>query len=223
MSWNIYSQGRDTPRHRTFISYYHADDQYYKDHLVRTTDLHDIFVDYSVHQDEIDDYGLADEDIRKIIRDDYIKDSTVTILLCGKNTKHRKFIDWELHATMYNSDKNPKGGVLVINLPDSENKRVLSDLDAAAFKRYNPFYYQSCTHHSEIYSNNWYHKYLPDMPQRIVNSMCNDSPISVINWSDICYNPTLLKELIDNAFNLRWRMNYDTHTSLRRKNRHGHW
>ena len=84
------------PRHKVFISYYHHDDQYYKDKLIsfnelnpNTWQIQSIFEDYSVHENEIDDTGLSSENIRCIIRDDYIKDATVLILLCGQNTKRR--------------------------------------------------------------------------------------------------------------------------------------
>lgn len=82
------------PRHKVFISYYHNDDQAYKDYLInmkeynpQTKQYQSIFDDYSVHENEIDDTGLTSEQIRRIIRDEYIKDATVLILLCGQNTK----------------------------------------------------------------------------------------------------------------------------------------
>ena len=113
------------PRHKVFISYYHHDDQTYKDYLINmqelnpdTWQLQSIFEDCSVHENEIDDTGLTSEQIRCIIRDEYIKDATVLILLCGQNTRKRKHIDWEIHAAMYDSDKNPQMGILVINLPN---------------------------------------------------------------------------------------------------------
>ena len=102
-------------RHKVFISYYHKDDQQYKDYLINMQELNtqtwqrqSIFEDYSVHENEIDDTGLTSEQIRCIIRDEYIKDATVLILLCGQNTKSRKHVDWEIHAAMYNSDVNLK-------------------------------------------------------------------------------------------------------------------
>ena len=68
------------PRHKVFISYYHHDDQTYKDILINmqelnpdTWQLQSIFEDCSVHENEIDDTGLTSEQIRCIIRDEYIK------------------------------------------------------------------------------------------------------------------------------------------------------
>ena len=69
-------------RHRVFISYYHNDDQYYKDDLINMKEYDyekkqyiSIFDDYSVHENEIDDTGMTDEQIRCEIRDNYIKNA----------------------------------------------------------------------------------------------------------------------------------------------------
>ena len=99
----------DIPRHKVFISYYHADDQYYKNYLIGMKEYipnfgyQSIFDDYSVHENEVDDAGLTDEQVRRIIRNDYIQDATVLVLLCGQNHKRRKHIYWEIHAAMYDS------------------------------------------------------------------------------------------------------------------------
>jgi hypothetical protein len=95
------------PRHKVFISYYHNDDQYYKNELLRQNELSGdyAFVDWSVHENEIDYTDLTSERIRQIIRDYYIKDATVLLLLFGENSKHRKHIDWEIHAAMFNTKK----------------------------------------------------------------------------------------------------------------------
>ena len=111
-------------RHKVFISYYHADDQEYKDMLVNAEyydsekqEYRTIFDDWSVADGDIDDSKLTDEQIREIIRDEYTRQPNVLILLCGKNTKNRKHIDWEIHNAMFDSEKNPKMGIIVINLP----------------------------------------------------------------------------------------------------------
>ena len=103
-------------KHKVFISYHHENDQSYKDELVRFGELHDIFEDYSVDTGDISD-DLTDEQIREKIRNEYIKDSTVTIVLVGTETKHRKHIDWEIYSSMHDGKINKKSGIIVINLP----------------------------------------------------------------------------------------------------------
>lgn len=41
--------------HRVFISYHHANDQWYKEELIRWGEQHGIFIDDSVHAGDIPD------------------------------------------------------------------------------------------------------------------------------------------------------------------------
>ena len=78
--------------HKVFISYHHSNDQWYKNELVKLGER--VFVDRSVDTGDIPD-EWTDEQIRQEIRDSYLRDSTVTIVLVGTETKQRKHIDWE--------------------------------------------------------------------------------------------------------------------------------
>lgn len=210
----------DIPRHKVFISYYHKDDQQYKDYLINMQELNtqtwqrqSIFEDYSVHENEIDDTGLTSEQIRCIIRDGYIKDATVLILLCGQNTKSRKHVDWEIHAAMYNSDVNPQMGILVINLPTISQSMISNSESEKDIM--GPFINWE-TLNKDLSSLKAKYPYLPD---RIIENLARDDvQISIVNW-DVIYNDTnKLKELIDNAYNRRKSNKYDHSTPLRRQN-----
>ena len=205
-------------RHKVFISYYHHDDQIYKDILINmqelnpeTWQLQSIFEDCSLHENEIDDTGLTSEQIRCIIRDEYIKDATVLILLCGQNTRKRKHIDWEIHAAMYDSDKNPQMGILVINLPTinqsvrastNEEKPLLSDNG----------------HWFSLKTRQEFEQYYPYMPSRIIDNFIKDVPITVVEWNRVQGDPQILKQLIDNAYSRRFEVTYDHSAPLRRQN-----
>ena len=102
--------------HKVFISYHHKNDQDYKEHLIQIGERNKIFIDQSVDTGGISD-DLSDQAIREEIRDEYLRDSTVTILLVGLETKKRKHIDWEIYSSMFDGAVNKKSGVLVINLP----------------------------------------------------------------------------------------------------------
>ena len=104
-----------TPRHKVFISYYHADDQEYKDRLVKALDSK--FVDKSVSQGDIHDGGLPLDEIRRRIRDNHIADATVTIILIGPCTWQRKHVDWEISASLIDRRNNPRCGLLGLLLP----------------------------------------------------------------------------------------------------------
>ena len=105
--------------HRVFISYHHENDQYYKNYLVNIGSQYKIFLNYSVDTGDISDY-LSDEAIREKIRDEYLRDSTVTIVLVGLETKGRKHVDWEIYSSMIDGKVNKKSGILVANLPSTE-------------------------------------------------------------------------------------------------------
>jgi hypothetical protein len=113
------------PKHKVFISYYHQDDQYYKI-LFENTFSH-VFLNKSVKPGDIATDN-SDEYIKKLIREDYISDSSVVLVLVGPNTKSRKHVDWEIYAGL---DKKANGysGLLGILLPSfprtyDENKNL---------------------------------------------------------------------------------------------------
>ena len=106
-------------KHKVFISYHHTNDQWAKEALLKCNEENDIFIDGSVDTGDISD-DLSDEEIRKKIRDEYLRETTVTILLVGTETKNRKHIDWELYSSMYDGNKNKKSGILVIQLPSTK-------------------------------------------------------------------------------------------------------
>jgi hypothetical protein len=78
-----------------------------------------LFIDASVDTNDIDD-SLPDETICQKIREEYLRASTVTILLVGTETKKRKYIDRELYSSMINGQKNRESGILVITLPSTD-------------------------------------------------------------------------------------------------------
>ena len=105
------------PRHRVFISYHH-EDQAYKDWFVR--EMRDDIVDESVGDGDIHD-NVAIDTIRQRIRDDFIRDATVTIVLIGQCTWQRKHVDWEIGSSIRETRLNSRCGLLGILLPSHWN------------------------------------------------------------------------------------------------------
>lgn len=206
------------PRHKVFISYYHQDDQEYKNELIKMEYFNyqkyifeSIFEDYSVNDGDIDDTNMTAEQIRIKIRDEYIKDATVLILLCGPNTKKRKHIDWEIHAAMYDSDVNPQMGIVVINLPEiKQNVRVSDENEKELVSPYSNWYTLSTR---EQFENAY-----PYMPSRIIDNFVNKAPITVVDWDRISKDSNILMQLIDNAFKRRKDIKYDHSAPLRKNN-----
>ena len=106
-----------TQRHKVFVSYHHANDQVYRDkfeHLFAKT--YDIMVSKSVQIGDIDT-NLKTETIRQKIRDEYLSDSTVTVVLIGSETWKRKHVDWEISSSIRSTLLSSRSGLLGIILP----------------------------------------------------------------------------------------------------------
>ena len=105
------------PRHKVFVSYHHEQDQGRRDRFERLfADRYDIMDSRSVRVGAIPN-GLDLDEISRRIRDNYLSDSTVTVVLIGKDTWRRKHVDWEVAATVRGTDSNPRSGLLGIVLP----------------------------------------------------------------------------------------------------------
>ena len=197
---------------KVFISYYHKDAQQYKDALVDSNETYQMFVDNSVDTGDIDDEYLTDEEIRVKIRDEYIKDSDVLILLCGKNSKHRKHIDWELHAAMYKSPIKDPIPILVINLPDCSNAcRKNNEREGQIIENGEKTVWVSLDNYSE------FKRSYPDLPERLLKSLANKkTPITIVNWKTLTLGQ--IKELVEFSYQRRNQYEYDDSDRLRRKN-----
>lgn len=195
------------PKHKVFISYHHMNDQDYKNSLCTLARMYNIFEDASVNTGGISD-ELTDQQIRTIIRDDYLRDSSVTIVLVGTETKYRKHVDWEIYSSMYNGAKNKKSGILVINLPSINGSQIsICDEDKLILGPEIKW--------SPITSYDRY-EYLPG---RIVDNLkSSDVRISVVDYSRIINNPEGLKQLIDIAYNNRDTNHYNLSVPMRRRN-----
>ncbi|WP_299955414.1 TIR domain-containing protein [uncultured Roseobacter sp.] len=199
---------------KAFISYHHENDQDYKHHLTYLAREYGAFVDRSLPVTGIPDDNRSSQSIRRQIRDDFLRDSEVTILLCGRETRGRKHVDWELKSSMINGRVNRKSGILVINLPGvaggwtaalpNEKKALYGHHDGAwtSFKQRSQF--------EEKY---------PLMPARIVdNLMKPDVAMSVIQWERIENNPAVLRWLVDATAIAGSSNDYDLSRAMRRNN-----
>lgn len=101
------------PRHRVFVSFHH-DDENRKDQFVRM--MGGNIIDESVGDGDIDD-DLPTETMRRIIRDKFIRDASVTVVLIGKCTWQRKHVDWEIGSSLRDAPLNRRCGLLGILLP----------------------------------------------------------------------------------------------------------
>jgi len=110
------------PKRKVFVSYHHKKDQgFYNDFSNMFNDLYDVIHDNSLDR-KIDSNGP--EYVMRRIRENYLKGTSCTIVLCGAGTPNRKFVDWEIKATL---DK--KHALIGVMLPtaraDYQNQAVI--------------------------------------------------------------------------------------------------
>jgi hypothetical protein len=97
-------------KRKVFVSYHHANDQaYYNAFSSHFSANYDVITDNSLDRN-IDSVN-ADYVMRKI-REEYLTGTSCTLVLCGAETPYRKFVDWEIKATL---DK--KHALIGVRLP----------------------------------------------------------------------------------------------------------
>ncbi len=105
------------PKRKVFISYHHDHDQ---DEVEAFLDeFGDSFIAKVIGVSDDDDFiDSKDSDyIMRRIREKYLTDSTVTIVMIGSCTWSRKYIDWEIASTLRDDTNNKRSGLLAITLP----------------------------------------------------------------------------------------------------------
>jgi len=116
-------------RHRVFISYHHDDQDEVEDFIETFDHERKVFITrglgVGMEQDIIDSNDT--EYVMRRIRELYLKeDSTVTIVLIGKCTWARRYVDWEIQASLRHGETITPNGLLGIKLP-SYNKSGYPD------------------------------------------------------------------------------------------------
>lgn len=114
-----------------FVSYSHRLDQSDADDFRRKFgDPEMVFSDRSL--ENLDIGYLSDDTIKDNYIRPKIRQSSVTIVLIGKDTGGRWWIDWEIYYSMLKTYGNERNGVLGILLPNKEHnipKRISENLD----------------------------------------------------------------------------------------------
>ncbi len=112
-----YTVPKNITRRKTFVSYYHHDDQAYREKFENL--FEDLIVSKSVEEGDIDTDN-ADEYIKQLIQKDYLADTTVLVVLVGPKTKCRKHVDWEIAGAISTRVGGNSGliGILLPSHPD---------------------------------------------------------------------------------------------------------
>lgn len=107
-------------KHKVFTSFYHQEDQNYKDYIDKY--LSSGVINKSVMDGEYDPDN-SDLYIKRLIREEKISDASVVVVLVGPNTRKRKHVDWEIYAGLRASINGSAGlvGVLLPEFPIASN------------------------------------------------------------------------------------------------------
>jgi len=112
-----------TRRHICFISFKKENEEYKKE--IQKKLGKDFYIDQSL------DERINSEDheyVMKVLREDYISKTTVTIVLIGNHSaenlgEHEQFyIKREIAASLYNGEDNTRNGILGVVLPEAYDK-----------------------------------------------------------------------------------------------------
>lgn len=108
------------PRRKVFISYHRADVDEVRQFLQKFDHTDDVFISRVVATMPDDVINSTDPDyIMRRIRENFLKDSTVTMVLVGRCTWARKFCDWEIQASLRHGGTTTANGLLGIVLPSA--------------------------------------------------------------------------------------------------------
>ena len=104
-------------RRKCFISYHHADDAAVRTFVEKFDHTHDVFIRRRLGEspDDLIDSTNTDYVMRQV-RARFLKDSTVTIVLMGRCTWARRYVDWEIQSSL-RQGRTPPNGLLGVKLP----------------------------------------------------------------------------------------------------------
>lgn len=150
----IMSYTNDIPKHKVFLSFHHQDDGYRQQFEQQfSNEFNPIFVNRSVQDGDIDPNHQTDT-IRREIRDNFISDSTVTIVLIGSETWKRKHVDWEIGYSLTQTSQNTRSGLIGILLPSYQpHREYFSYTNCSSEYTENGGIYTPCNIPPRLYDN----------------------------------------------------------------------
>ena len=181
--------------HKVFISFKTENAEYKR---IIQEDLDVDMIDKSLN----DPINSEDFDyIMSVIRNDYLKDSTVTIALIGEYSaennifENQQYIKRELQASLYNGKNNSKSGILAVILPEMYDKVYTGSYVDENGKKINYVQINDDTVIKEIS----YNYYIPKN-NGVSYWTAEERYVVSVKWSDFKNNP---EKYIDQAYDKR--------------------
>ncbi len=110
-------------RRKCFISYHHADEGEVQEFIQTFDHDQDVLIARGIGASMSGDIinSLNADYIKSQIRSKYLQDTTVTIVMVGRETWGRRFVDWEIAASLRNTTTSSASGLMAITLPSAAN------------------------------------------------------------------------------------------------------
>ncbi|MEJ8860094.1 TIR domain-containing protein [Variovorax robiniae] len=107
-------------RRRCFISYHHADEYAVRRFIDTFSSEAEVFTHRALGVElDPDIVNSTDTDyVMRRIRERYMSGTSVTIVMIGRETWGRRYVDWEIAASLRSSFGEPPNGLLGIHLPN---------------------------------------------------------------------------------------------------------
>ncbi len=176
-------------KHKCYISFKYEDLKF-KEYIRNILDVD--MIDKSLNEEII---STNEDYIMRIIREDYIAESTVTIFLIGQRSAEslgrleQKFIKRELQASLYNGNDNKRSGILGVVLPSMYDRVYTGSYNCACGQLINSVDVTNTT--ISEFSYNYF----------IPNGNCHwqedDRYCVMVRWDDFIEDP---EKFIDQAF-----------------------
>lgn len=104
---------------KVFVSYSHRLDQDITDIFQDFfSNKRNVFVDKSIREDIGE---LENETIKSRLRP-LIRDASVTVVLIGRDTGGRSWVDWEIYNSLRKGFQNERNGLLGIYIPNKQHR-----------------------------------------------------------------------------------------------------
>jgi hypothetical protein len=129
-------QASQLSKPKIFVSYHHQDQIEVDTFITRYKHLVHSWKGIGLQGDidSIINSSNVDYTFRKI-REDYLQDSTLTIVFLGRCTWARKYCDWELYSSLRNYESSKASGILYVTLPSAfyntkQSKRLRDNIES---------------------------------------------------------------------------------------------
>lgn len=114
-------------RHKCFVSYHSEDEDEVTNFINNFDHDKDVFLSRGIGAGMAGDIieSTNEDYIKRRIRELYLRDSSVTVVMVGRCTWARMFVDWEIAASLRNTPTSNRNGLLGIVLPSVAGQTYL--------------------------------------------------------------------------------------------------